>query len=118
MALPDDLAHGLASVKVPAEVRRAAEAHLERWLSAPPFAPYRSSIRALVEAAAWEELLDAFYRVLPFGTGGRRGLVGVGPNRINPWTVATSVQGHVAWLRGGGTGRVDPTQPILSLIHI
>src|SRR5204862_2062918 len=34
------------------------------------------------------------------GTGGRRGPVGVGPNRYNPWTLSASVQGHVAFLQG------------------
>ncbi|MCH8966449.1 MAG: phospho-sugar mutase, partial [Planctomycetes bacterium] len=44
-------------------------------------------------------VLDSFYQVMPFGTGGRRGPVGVGPNRINPYTMASSVQGHVQYLR-------------------
>ena len=112
MSLPPSLAAGLATVAVPDAIRSAAAQHLERWLTEAPFAPYRPAIAALAEAGAWDELVDAFYRVLPFGTGGRRGLVGVGPNRVNPWTVATSVQGHVGWLRDGATGEVDPSQPI------
>jgi phosphoglucomutase/phosphomannomutase len=36
--------------------------------------------------------------VIPFGTGGRRGLVGIGPNRINPWTIQSSAQGHAQYL--------------------
>ena len=51
-------------------------------------------------------LLDSFYQVMPFGTGGRRGAVGIGPNRMNPWTLGASVQGHCEYLRqqfpGGG----------------
>ena len=35
----------------------------------------------------WAGLLDRFYQILPFGTGGRRGAVGVGPNRMNLWTL-------------------------------
>jgi len=53
----------------------------------------------MVEAGSWDTLLDSFYRVLPFGTGGRRGPVGVGPNRMNPWSVGSSVQGNIAFLR-------------------
>jgi phosphoglucomutase len=44
-------------------------------------------------------LLDAFWQVLPFGTGGRRGPVGYGPNRLNPSTVAMTVQGHSQYLQ-------------------
>jgi phosphoglucomutase len=36
--------------------------------------------------------------VIPFGTGGRRGTVGIGPNRINPWTIQASAQGHCQYL--------------------
>ena len=43
-------------------------------------------------------MLDAFYQVIPFGTGGRRGLVGIGPNRINTWTIQASAQGHSQYL--------------------
>ena len=37
--------------------------------------------------------------MLPFGTGGRRGPVGIGTNRFNPFTLASSVQGHAEFLR-------------------
>jgi phosphoglucomutase/phosphomannomutase len=43
-------------------------------------------------------LFDAFWQVLPFGTGGRRGRVGYGANRFNPTTVAMTVQGHCNFL--------------------
>jgi phosphoglucomutase/phosphomannomutase len=36
---------------------------------------------------------------MPFGTGGRRGAVGVGPNRMNLWTLGASVQGHCEYLK-------------------
>lgn len=91
---------GIAGVEVPADVRAAADAHLERWWNGPRLAAYREPIAALVDGGRFEELVDAFRQVLPFGTGGRRGFVGVGPNRINPFTVATSVEGHARWLRG------------------
>ena len=44
-------------------------------------------------------LFDAFWQVLPFGTGGRRGRVGYGANRLNPTTVAMTIQGHCNFLR-------------------
>jgi phosphoglucomutase/phosphomannomutase len=44
-------------------------------------------------------LFDAFWQIVPFGTGGRRGPVGYGPNRINPTTIVLTVQGHCDYLR-------------------
>ena len=91
----------MAGVDVPDDVRTAATDALTRWATAEATAAYRPAIAALIDGERYDELVDAFCRVLPFGTGGRRGAVGVGPNRINPHTVANSVQGHVAWLRQG-----------------
>ena len=45
-------------------------------------------------------VFDAFWQALPFGTGGRRGRVGYGPNRMNPTTVAMTVQGHCQYRQG------------------
>ncbi len=98
---------GFRGVDVPEAVRAQALAHLERWWTEAPFADWKEVLRAMVEGGRFDELCDAFRQVLPFGTGGRRGSIGVGPNRMNPWTVGTSVQGHAAWLRErfAGAGR-------------
>ncbi len=87
------------ALPVRADVRAAALTNLRRWLENDEFAPYHPQIRSLEARGRWDLLLDSFYQVLPFGTGGRRGPVGVGPNRFNPWTLGASVQGHVAFLR-------------------
>ena len=50
-------------------------------------------------------LFDAFRQVLPFGTGGRRGPVGYGPNRMNPSTVAMTAQGHSDYLKSHAPGQ-------------
>lgn len=52
-------------------------------------------------------LFDAFYQFVPFGTGGRRGPVGYGPNRINPSTVAMTIQGHCDYLHKAFPDRQD-----------
>ncbi len=91
------------------DVLRAALAHVRTWLEEPAFRTYGMQITALIENSRWDVILDSFCRVLPFGTGGRRGRVGVGPNRFNPWTLASSVEGHAIWLRarfGDGPIRV------------
>lgn len=77
---------------------RAAE-RLRRWASgAPPFTHPRTLKRLCTPEHA-ELLFDSFWRVLPFGTGGRRGPVGYGPNRVNPTTIAMTVQGHCEHLK-------------------
>ena len=94
------------------EVRAAALANLARWLENDEFAPYHPQIHSMVARERWDLLLDSFYQVLPFGTGGRRGPVGVGPNRYNPWTLGASVQGHVAFLREQAAQRGQAGAPL------
>lgn len=90
---------GFANLEIDPAKKERALANLRRWLTDEAFAEYRSSIDALTQSAAWDLLAYNFFQTIPFGTGGRRGPVGVGPNTMNPWTLATSVQGHVAWMR-------------------
>jgi phosphoglucomutase/phosphomannomutase len=89
---------GFATLSIAPSIQEAALAHLIEWLERPVFQVYRPQILAMLAAERWANLLDSFYQVLPFGTGGRRGRVGIGPNRFNPWTLGMSVQGHAAWL--------------------
>ncbi len=89
---------GFSRLDIPAKYVDAALQGLETWLSEDAFNAYRPQIEHLIQSEAWDFLLDAFYQVIPFGTGGRRGLVGIGPNRINPWTIQSSAQGHAQYL--------------------
>jgi phosphoglucomutase/phosphomannomutase len=93
------VAQGFSGLPVEPQAQQTAVRHLEQWLTEDAFAPYRPQLDWLLAQQRWSLLLDSFYRVLPFGTGGRRGPVGVGANRFNAWTLAASVQGHVMYLR-------------------
>lgn len=95
-----------ARLSVDERFKVAALAHMQRWLSNPATAHYVPMIEALAAAGRWELLLDSFYQVIPFGTGGRRGPVGIGPNRINPFTVGSSIQGHCEYLRRRFSGKL------------
>ena len=90
---------GFAGLPVAEPLKQNALRALTHWLDDDALAPYRPQLHWLIDAEHWSLLLDGFYRVLPFGTGGRRGPVGIGPNRFNPWTLASSVQGHAAYLQ-------------------
>jgi len=72
---------------------------IDQWLNNPFFSDQHDAIFSHIENKQFDLLLDAFYQRLPFGTGGRRGRVGYGPNRINPATVALSVQGHCNFMK-------------------
>jgi phosphoglucomutase len=90
---------GFETVQADPVLKGQAATFLQRWLTDPEFAPYRPQIDWLIEAKQWAGLLDRFYQILPFGTGGRRGPVGIGPNRMNLWTLGASVQGHCEYLK-------------------
>jgi phosphoglucomutase len=53
----------------------------------------KTEVRRLVEAEDKTELIESFYRDLEFGTGGLRGIMGVGTNRMNIYTVGAATQG-------------------------
>jgi phosphoglucomutase/phosphomannomutase len=90
---------GFATLDAADGIVERALANLERWLADERLAGYRPYIDHMVAREQWSALLDSFWRVIPFGTGGRRGPVGAGPNRINPHTITLSVQGHCDYLR-------------------
>ena len=46
-----------------------------------------------------DDLADSFYKNLEFGTGGLRGLMGVGTNRMNKYTVGMATQGYANYLK-------------------
>lgn len=97
----------------PAFKAKALE-NLHQWLTHPDFADYRPQLDWMIASGKWSDLLDAFYQVLPFGTGGRRGGVGVGPNRMNLWTLGASVQGHGEYLKARFPGHAKPLQVVLA----
>jgi phosphoglucomutase len=77
----------------------AAAETLAAWLDgAQPFVRTAELVR-FAEQAPVGLIVDSFRCDIPFGTGGRRGRVGIGPNRINPRTLALTVAGHCEFLR-------------------
>lgn len=90
---------GFESIAVRPELRSKALAHLERWLTDGSFESSRPQLESLIERENFNVLFDSFFQQIPFGTGGRRGPVGFGTNRINPHTIGTSIQGHAEFLR-------------------
>ncbi|HEY0732184.1 MAG TPA: phospho-sugar mutase, partial [Chitinophagaceae bacterium] len=73
------------------------EEKVNSWLTGTYDEDVKSQIRRMQEADG-EELADAFYKNLEFGTGGLRGIMGIGSNRINKYTVAMATQGYANYL--------------------
>ena len=95
--LVERVAEGFQELTIADAHKQAALRNLAHWLDTSD--DTRPQLEWLIAQGQWTLLLDSFYRVLPFGTGGRRGPVGIGTNRYNPTTLAGSVQGHIDFLR-------------------
>ena len=68
------------------------------WVNGNFDAETKQAVRDLQENKP-EELLEAFYKNLEFGTGGLRGIMGVGTNRMNKYTVGMATQGFANYLK-------------------
>uniref|UniRef100_UPI00321643A9 phospho-sugar mutase n=1 Tax=uncultured Draconibacterium sp. TaxID=1573823 RepID=UPI00321643A9 len=77
------------------EVRAKAQ----EWLSDTYDEETRAAVQALLDNEDTTELVDSFYRSLEFGTGGLRGVMGVGTNRMNIYTVGAATQGLSNYLK-------------------
>lgn len=62
------------------------------WLNEPKYQEYRDELVEMIEGEKWQDLEDAFFKVIEFGTAGRRGTTGIGSNRINKITIGESAQ--------------------------
>lgn len=76
----------------------AIQAKIDAWLTGPFDEQTKEAIRKLQKENP-SELLEAFYKNLEFGTGGLRGIMGVGTNRMNKYTVGMATQGYANYLK-------------------
>ncbi len=77
---------------------KTIEAKVNKWLLGNYDEDVKEEIRQLQKENP-AELADAFYKNLEFGTGGLRGIMGVGTNRINKYTVGMATQGYANYLK-------------------
>ena len=78
-----------------AQVTEAAK----QWLSPEYDAETRAEVQRMLDADDKTELIESFYRQLEFGTGGLRGIMGAGTNRMNIYTVGSATQGLANYLK-------------------
>ncbi|MGQ1891530.1 phospho-sugar mutase [Thermophagus sp. OGC60D27] len=85
----------MTSKNIPEQVKQKAEL----WLNEKYDQETRAKVKEMLERDDSTELIDAFYKDLEFGTGGLRGIMGVGSNRMNKYTVGAATQGLANYLK-------------------
>ena len=70
----------------------------QKWLSPAFDAETQAEVRAMLENEDKSALVDAFYQSLEFGTGGLRGIMGAGTNRMNKYIVGMATQGFANYI--------------------
>jgi len=78
---------------------KQVQAKANTWLSPEYDEKTQKEVQALLEKEDPTDLIEAFYRDLDFGTGGLRGIMGVGSNRMNQYTVGAATQGLANYLK-------------------
>ena len=72
---------------------------VNHWLEGNYDAETKAEIQKMLDDGNTEELTDAFYKDLEFGTGGLRGIMGIGTNRVNKYTLGMATQGLSNYLK-------------------
>lgn len=80
------------------ELLKTVEAKARQWLTPQYDAETRQEVQSMLDAADKTPLIEAFYKDLEFGTGGLRGIMGAGTNRMNIYTVGAATQGLANYL--------------------
>ena len=90
-----------------AELVAQCEARAKEWLSPSFDEATRKEVQAMLDDEDKSNLIDAFYRDLEFGTGGLRGIMGAGTNRMNIYIVGMATQGFANYINKAFPGRND-----------
>jgi phosphoglucomutase len=80
-------------------LEQSIEDRIKIWLDGSYDSKTKDDIRQMLEGKKYEELTDSFYRDLEFGTGGLRGIMGHGTNRVNRYTIGMATQGLSNYLK-------------------
>ncbi len=90
-----------------AELIAQCEAKAKQWLSPSFDEETRSCVQNMLDNSDKTDLIESFYKDLEFGTGGLRGIMGAGSNRMNIYTVGMATQGFANYLKLNFKDRSD-----------
>ncbi len=79
-------------------LNKTAYEEIVKWLTQEEFEEFMPELRARLSKPDWDMLMDAFYRVLIFGTGGLRGVMDLGTNRLNAYMIRWASQAYAQYL--------------------
>ncbi|SMG47233.1 phosphoglucomutase [Sphingobacterium psychroaquaticum] len=88
-----------AKLNIMSNIDQATQARIQQWLSPEYDSKTTALVQQLIDNNEETELIDSFYKELEFGTGGLRGIMGVGSNRINKYTIGKATQGLANYLK-------------------
>lgn len=80
-------------------VSAEAEKNITAWLTESKYQQYAAEVEQLINDKQWKQLEDSFFKIIEFGTAGRRGTTGVGSNRINKVTIGESAQALCSYVK-------------------
>lgn len=75
------------------ELITQCEQKAQQWLTPAFDETTRAAVKSMLDSEDKDTLIESFYKDLEFGTGGLRGIMGVGSNRMNIYTVGMATQG-------------------------
>lgn len=85
--------------------------NVQDWLTGAKYADYKPELERMIADQRWKDLEDAFFKVIEFGTAGRRGTTGIGSNRINRVTIGESAQALCHYSQS-----IDPDAPTKGVV--
>jgi phosphomannomutase len=98
--MSENLLSQLAQAAASGQLTQSAVTNIRAWITEPRYAEYAPQVAEHIAAGKWKELDDAFWTIIPFGTGGRRGrMYPIGSNTINDRTIGESAQGLADYVK-------------------
>ena len=88
-----------------AQLIQQCETKAKQWLSPSFDEKTRKDVQSMIDNADKTNLIESFYKDLEFGTGGLRGIMGAGSNRMNIYTVGMATQGFANYLKKNFKGK-------------
>lgn len=96
--MEDEIKDILSSALQEKKLNQTAFDEISKWLTEDEFKEFVPELTSQIKKGDWEDLMDKFYRVVIFGTGGIRGLMDVGTNRVNNYMIRWASQAFAQYL--------------------